>query len=91
MSWFLYIYGCFQLTITKFLTFLFPQLLLRPKFSAVEKIKTIGSTYMAASGLSPGNQVGYMQSMDAAAHLVIFLFGILYYRAVMMTGASYTS
>jgi class 3 adenylate cyclase len=37
--------------------FVVPQLLLRPKFSAVEKIKTIGSTYMAASGLSPGNQV----------------------------------
>jgi class 3 adenylate cyclase len=36
--------------------FVVPQLLLRPKFSAVEKIKTIGSTYMAASGLSPGNQ-----------------------------------
>jgi hypothetical protein len=29
------------------------QILLRPKFSAVEKIKTIGSTYMAAAGLSP--------------------------------------
>lgn len=29
-----------------------PQLLLKPKFSGVEKIKTIGSTYMAAAGLS---------------------------------------
>lgn len=29
-----------------------PQLLLKPKFSSVEKIKTIGSTYMAAAGLS---------------------------------------
>lgn len=28
------------------------QLLLKPKFSGVEKIKTIGSTYMAAAGLS---------------------------------------
>ena len=28
------------------------QLLLKPKFSSVEKIKTIGSTYMAAAGLS---------------------------------------
>ncbi|XP_062504926.1 adenylate cyclase type 2-like isoform X2 [Corticium candelabrum] len=34
----------------------FDEVLLRPKFSSVEKIKTIGSTYMAASGLSPGNQ-----------------------------------
>ncbi|XP_076350937.1 adenylate cyclase type 2-like isoform X2 [Tachypleus tridentatus] len=29
-------------------------LLSKPKFSSVEKIKTIGSTYMAASGLQPG-------------------------------------
>ena len=29
-----------------------PQLLSKPKFSGVEKIKTIGSTYMAATGLS---------------------------------------
>lgn len=39
------------------------QLLSKPKFSCVEKIKTIGSTYMAAAGLcgAPGqenNQVG---------------------------------
>jgi len=30
------------------------QLLSKPKYSSVEKIKTIGSTYMAASGLQPG-------------------------------------
>ncbi|XP_054587907.1 adenylate cyclase type 7 isoform X2 [Nothobranchius furzeri] len=41
----------------------FDELLSKPKFSGVEKIKTIGSTYMAAAGLSgtPGqenNQVG---------------------------------
>ena len=29
------------------------QLLLKPKFSSIEKIKTIGSTYMLASGLRP--------------------------------------
>lgn len=46
------------------LPFRFPnKLLSKPKFSGVEKIKTIGSTYMAAAGLSgtPGqenNQVG---------------------------------
>lgn len=28
------------------------QLLSKPKFSSVEKIKTIGSTYMAAAGLT---------------------------------------
>jgi hypothetical protein len=32
------------------------QLLLKPKFSGIEKIKTIGSTYMAASGLDPGKE-----------------------------------
>lgn len=30
------------------------QLLLKPKYSSIEKIKTIGCTYMAASGLDPG-------------------------------------
>ncbi len=32
--------------------FMCPQLLSKPKFSGVEKIKTIGSTYMAATGLN---------------------------------------
>lgn len=32
------------------------QLLLKPKFSSIEKIKTIGSTYMLASGLRPGKE-----------------------------------
>lgn len=44
----------------RFETFLFYQCLLvpvvqllsKPKFSSVEKIKTIGSTYMAAAGLT---------------------------------------
>ncbi|KAM4722007.1 adenylate cyclase type 7 [Rhinophrynus dorsalis] len=36
----------------------FDELLMKPKFSGVEKIKTIGSTYMAASGLTvtPGQE-----------------------------------
>ena len=34
------------------------QLLLKPKFSGIEKIKTIGSTYMTASGLRPGKEEG---------------------------------
>ncbi|XP_031835270.1 adenylate cyclase type 2 Ac76E isoform X2 [Nomia melanderi] len=34
----------------------FDKLLLKPKFSCIEKIKTIGSTYMLASGLSPGKE-----------------------------------
>jgi len=32
------------------------QLLLKPKYSSIEKIKTIGCTYMAASGLDPGKE-----------------------------------
>ncbi|XP_033219941.1 adenylate cyclase type 2 isoform X2 [Belonocnema kinseyi] len=36
----------------------FDKLLLKPKFSSIEKIKTIGSTYMLASGLSPGKENG---------------------------------
>ncbi|VEN55522.1 unnamed protein product [Callosobruchus maculatus] len=34
----------------------FDKLLLKPKFSCIEKIKTIGSTYMLASGLRPGKE-----------------------------------
>ncbi|KAH7982107.1 hypothetical protein HPB52_002942 [Rhipicephalus sanguineus] len=34
----------------------FDKLLLKPKFSVIEKIKTIGSTYMAAAGLQPGRE-----------------------------------
>lgn len=34
----------------------FDKLLLKPKFSGIEKIKTIASTYMAASGLQPGKE-----------------------------------
>ncbi|XP_043192777.1 adenylate cyclase type 2-like [Amphibalanus amphitrite] len=40
----------------------FDKLLLKPKYSGVEKIKTIGSTYMAAAGLQPG------QEKDRAKH-----------------------
>lgn len=37
------------------------QLLSKPKFSGVEKIKTIGSTYMAATGLSAVPSQEYAQ------------------------------
>lgn len=36
----------------------FWQLLSKPEFSNIEKIKTIGSTYMAAAGLQPGRESG---------------------------------
>ena len=54
-----------------------PQLLSKPKFSGVEKIKTIGSTYMAATGLNvtPGPECAqasfYTQAiMSACMHYV---------------------
>lgn len=50
------------------------QLLSKPKFSGVEKIKTIGSTYMAATGLNipPGQdyaQVSFYYLMVSKAFL----------------------
>ncbi|XP_055692723.1 adenylate cyclase type 2 isoform X3 [Lutzomyia longipalpis] len=40
----------------------FDKLLLKPKYSGIEKIKTIGSTYMIASGLRPGKEEGATKS-----------------------------
>ncbi|XP_066589083.1 adenylate cyclase type 2 [Prorops nasuta] len=55
----------------------FDKLLLKPKFSGIEKIKTIGSTYMLACGLSPGkegvNEVGRDQPKQQEDHNVIVL------------------
>ncbi|KAM8799510.1 adenylate cyclase type 7 [Eudromia elegans] len=56
----------------------FDELLLKPKFSGVEKIKTIGSTYMAAAGLSvtPG-QEGTQDKERQHAHIGIMVeYGI---------------
>ncbi|XP_049887711.1 adenylyl cyclase 78C [Pectinophora gossypiella] len=36
----------------------FDKLLMQPRFKAIEKIKTIGATYMAASGLNPNHKTG---------------------------------
>lgn len=38
----------------------FDKLLLKPKYSGIEKIKTIGSTYMAVSGLRPGKEGAFV-------------------------------
>ena len=46
----------FFLPLSHFLLPLIMQLLSKPKFSSVEKIKTIGSTYMAAAGLTQSPQ-----------------------------------
>uniref|UniRef100_A0A672MYP3 Adenylate cyclase type 2 n=1 Tax=Sinocyclocheilus grahami TaxID=75366 RepID=A0A672MYP3_SINGR len=42
----------------------FDELLSKPKFSGVEKIKTIGSTYMAATGLNVTPGLEYAQDHD---------------------------
>ncbi|EEB14364.1 adenylate cyclase, putative [Pediculus humanus corporis] len=50
----------------------FDKLLLKPKFSCIEKIKTIGSTYMLASGLSPGKEANKDASRQKE-HMVVIL------------------
>ncbi|XP_014671437.1 PREDICTED: adenylate cyclase type 2-like isoform X2 [Priapulus caudatus] len=48
----------------------FDKLLLKPKFCGVEKIKTIGSTYMAAAGLVPGQE---NTQQDSDHHVIVML------------------
>ncbi|XP_077166224.1 adenylate cyclase type 7 isoform X1 [Paroedura picta] len=59
----------------------FDELLLKPKFSGVEKIKTIGSTYMAASGLcvTPGQENNLDQERQHAqiGIMVEFALGLM--------------
>ncbi|XP_049818616.1 adenylate cyclase type 2-like isoform X2 [Aethina tumida] len=50
----------------------FDKLLLKPKFSCIEKIKTIGSTYMLASGLRPGKEESSKASRKEE-HIIIAL------------------
>ncbi|XP_037933392.1 adenylate cyclase type 2 isoform X2 [Teleopsis dalmanni] len=51
----------------------FDKLLLKPKFSGIEKIKTIASTYMCASGLRPGKEDGSTDEKRTEEHNVIIL------------------
>lgn len=51
----------------------FDKLLLKPKFSGIEKIKTIASTYMCASGLRPGKEDGAMDEKHTEEHNVTIL------------------
>nr|CAD7431196.1 unnamed protein product [Timema monikensis] len=51
----------------------FDKLLLKPKFSCIEKIKTIGSTYMLASGLCPGKEKGGEAATRQQDHNVLVL------------------
>ncbi|CAL1280436.1 unnamed protein product [Larinioides sclopetarius] len=54
----------------------FDKLLLKPKFSRIEKIKTIGSTYMAAAGLQPGREENGDESRQAHNLLALTEFAI---------------
>ncbi|XP_048172607.1 adenylate cyclase type 7 isoform X2 [Corvus hawaiiensis] len=56
----------------------FDELLLKPKFSGVEKIKTIGSTYMAAAGLSvtPGQESNQDRERQHAHIGIMVEYGI---------------
>uniref|UniRef100_A0AAR2LM86 Adenylate cyclase type 7 n=1 Tax=Pygocentrus nattereri TaxID=42514 RepID=A0AAR2LM86_PYGNA len=60
----------------------FDELLSKPKFSGVEKIKTIGSTYMAAAGLSgtPGQEIHQDRERQQAQ------IGIMVEFAIAMMG-----
>uniref|UniRef100_A0A1B6C545 adenylate cyclase n=2 Tax=Clastoptera arizonana TaxID=38151 RepID=A0A1B6C545_9HEMI len=51
----------------------FDKLLLKPKFSCIEKIKTIGSTYMLAAGLHPGEESKEEDATRMEEHNVIVL------------------
>ncbi|EDV97789.1 adenylate cyclase type 2 isoform X2 [Drosophila grimshawi] len=51
----------------------FDKLLLKPKFSGIEKIKTIASTYMCASGLRPGKEDGATDEKRTEEHNVVIL------------------
>ncbi|XP_066155288.1 adenylate cyclase type 2 isoform X2 [Euwallacea fornicatus] len=51
----------------------FDKLLLKPKFSCIEKIKTIGSTYMLASGLRPGKEDDSSEATRKAEHIILAL------------------
>ncbi|XP_039755318.1 adenylate cyclase type 2 isoform X2 [Pararge aegeria] len=58
----------------------FDKLLLKPKFSGIEKIKTIGSTYMIASGLRPGKEEqinGNSKEEHTVAILVEFAIALM--------------
>lgn len=45
------------ITLSLLLTVDFDELLAEPRFASIEKIKTVGASYMAASGLNPTHKV----------------------------------
>ncbi|XP_031425035.1 adenylate cyclase type 7 isoform X2 [Clupea harengus] len=57
----------------------FDEVLSKPKFSGVEKIKTIGSTYMAAAGLSasPGQETNQERQQAQIGNMVEFAIALM--------------
>uniref|UniRef100_A0A669CQF4 Adenylate cyclase type 2 n=1 Tax=Oreochromis niloticus TaxID=8128 RepID=A0A669CQF4_ORENI len=55
----------------------FDELLSKPKFSGVEKIKTIGSTYMAATGLNTSPGPEYTSQYMHIGTMVEFAFALM--------------
>ncbi|XP_037932324.1 adenylate cyclase type 9-like, partial [Teleopsis dalmanni] len=55
----------------------FDELLSRPEFRCVEKIKTIGSTFMAASGLDPSNRGDGNEHLHAMMEFAIGMQGVV--------------
>ncbi|KAL2088377.1 hypothetical protein ACEWY4_015276 [Coilia grayii] len=57
----------------------FDEVLSKPKFSGVEKIKTIGSTYMAAAGLSasPGQENNQERQQAQIGNMVEFAIALM--------------
>lgn len=46
------------------------QLLSEPKYQCIEKIKSIGETYMAAAGIKPDTQVYFMLLLYMAFRII---------------------
>ena len=55
----------------------YTQLLSQPEFCAVEKIKTIGSTYMAAAGLHPGLEGYHDNERKSVATMANFAIAMM--------------
>ncbi|XP_017852345.1 adenylate cyclase type 9 isoform X2 [Drosophila busckii] len=56
----------------------FDELLSHPKFRAVEKIKTIGSTFMAASGLDPSHRLGGHEHIHTLMEFALEMQRVVY-------------
>ncbi|KAL1129130.1 hypothetical protein AAG570_013661 [Ranatra chinensis] len=51
----------------------FDKLLSKPKFSCIEKIKTIGSTYMLAAGLRPGEEETRGETKEQQHNVIVLV------------------